>query len=297
MSMMRTLPPLQLDGIEAEIEAEEAAKKAPEKGPDGQPESQTQRRPKKQRVRRVRYRFLTVSEWSIFAHGIGGVSDIEGHIPLHPTCWYWPPKGIPNGLYRDVIWHRTKYFYFYHGMSTIRWISYILQIIFGAVLTAIGSMSFENGTPITVLAAANTINAGILALLHNSGVPDRYRSDQLEFEEVEDHIKKVLDTAVVPEDMTIDQVIAQCFDLYTEAKTTIQANMPATYTPSSVLQSGQRAPEPTKSGKPGEPTPPQAALGARNSVLASRIQMSDNAADVAPDAVDATDSDALEKGK
>ncbi|CAI0646834.1 unnamed protein product [Colletotrichum noveboracense] len=290
---MRELPPLQLDGIESEREEEmeiqaendaekSAAKEEEDKGAfdtlTGFFQPQTNAPPKKPKHRRIRYRFLTPSEWAIFAHGIGGVKDTEGHVALHPTCWYYPPKGIPSGLYRDVIWHRTKYFYFYHGMSTIRWFGYILQIILGAVLTAIGSMSFKNGTPITIIAASNTINAGILALLHNSGLPDRYRSDQAEFSEVEDHIKKVLDTGVVPEDMTVDQALVQCFDLYWEAKQTIQANIPAVYTPSSVLQSGQRAPE--KGQKEGQPGTPGQAPGntGRGSVIASRVSASASAA-------------------
>ncbi|KAF9870347.1 hypothetical protein CkaCkLH20_12194 [Colletotrichum karsti] len=293
---MRTLPPLQLDGIESDREeameiqaqkedAENAAKQDEGKGAieaiTGFFSPQANPGPKKKKQRRIKYRFLTPSEWAIFAHGVGGVKDTEGHIALHATCWYYPPKGIPHGLYRDVIWMRTKYFYFYHGMSTIRWFGYILQIILGAVLTAIGSISFKDGTPITVIAATNTVNAGILALLHNSGLPDRYRSDQAEFSDVEDHIKKVLDTGVVPEDMTVDQVIVQCFDLYWEAKQTIQANIPAVYTPSSVLQSGQRAPEGQKQDH-GPATPGQTpANNGRNSIIASRLSGSATAPDAA----------------
>ncbi|WYZ46325.1 hypothetical protein EsH8_IX_000550 [Colletotrichum jinshuiense] len=265
---MRELPPLQVDEIEADMEANDAERDAPEKAAEEQNQPQLQTGSKKQKYRRIKYRFLTPSEWAIVAHGIGGVSDTEGHIALHPTCWYYPPKGIPNGLYRDVIWHRTKYFYFYHGMSSIRWVGYILQIILGAILTAIGSMSYDDGTPITIIAATNTVNAGILALLHNSGLPDRYRSDQAEFAEVEDHLKKVLDTGIVPENMSVDQVLIHCFDLYQEAKQTIAANIPATYTPSSVLQSGQRAPEPPKPGVAGPATP-----NAGNSVIASRLSV------------------------
>ncbi|TDZ22866.1 hypothetical protein Cob_v004187 [Colletotrichum orbiculare MAFF 240422] len=302
MSTIRALPPLQLDGIEAEREAEREAEKQAEvehqkngRGTGKDKDKETSRDASfkgmsnlfksnspgesKKRKKRVRHRFLTPTEWAIFAHGIGGVSDTEGHLALHPFCWYYPPKGIPNGLYRDVIWHRTKYFYFYHGMSTIRWVCYILQIVIGAVITAISGMSFKDGTPITVLAAINTVNAGILALLHNSGLPDRYRSDQSEFEKVEDHLKMILDTGIVPQDMTVDQVLVDCFDLYSEAKTTIQANIPAVYTPSSVRQNGQQVPELGQSDTPGQATPPNP----RNSIIGSRIMASGSMPAVAPD--------------
>ncbi|KAK2040337.1 hypothetical protein LZ31DRAFT_587196 [Colletotrichum somersetense] len=266
---MRELPPLQLDSIEAEMAPDNAQAGPSNHSDEDLSHSTVQLGSRKQRIRRrIRYRFLTSSEWAIVAHGIGGVNDTEGHIALHPTCWYYPPKGIPNGLYRDVIWHRTKYFYMYHGMSSIRWFSYILQIIFGAVLTAIGSMSYMDGTPITIIAAANTINAGILALLHNSGLPDRYRSDQAEFDEVEDHLKKILDTGIVPEHMSVDQALIHCFDLYHEAKKTVSANIPATYTSSSVLSGGPQGSELQKPGMPGPATP-----NAANSVIATRLSV------------------------
>jgi hypothetical protein len=105
----------------------------------------------------------------------------------------------------------------------------ILQIFIGATLTALGSFSASDGMPVTVLGAINTVVAGLLALIHNTGLPDRYRHDMIEFEKVEDHIRKILDTCIVPADKTIDQVVAECFELYHNAKATVVANMPFTY--------------------------------------------------------------------
>lgn len=47
----------------------------------------------------------------------------------------------------------------------------MLQLLSGAALTGLGSTtnSCGNGVAITILAAANTVNAGLIALLHNSG--------------------------------------------------------------------------------------------------------------------------------
>lgn len=87
-----------------------------------------------------------------------------------------------------------------------------------------------------MLGAVNTIIAGLLALLHNSGLPDRYRYDMTEFEQLEDHIRELLDTGLAPADRAIDQILAECFDLYTEAKLTVQANMPVTYNSRNALQ-------------------------------------------------------------
>ncbi len=40
-----------------------------------------------------------------------------------------------------------------------------------------------------VLAAINTVVAGLLALMHNSGLPDRYRMNKVQFAIVEDFLK------------------------------------------------------------------------------------------------------------
>jgi hypothetical protein len=118
----------------------------------------------------------------------------------------------------------------------------LLQLFIGATLTALGSMSFSQGTPITILGAANTVIAGLLAFLQNSGLPDRYRYDKSEFEALEDHIKEILDSGIAPADQTADQILAECFDLYQDAKATVSANLPANYMqPRNAKQAGQRS--------------------------------------------------------
>lgn len=109
----------------------------------------------------VQHRFLTPAEWARVAHGLGAIKEGETHNVVHPTCWYWPPKGMPEGLYRDVVFQRSKYFIKYQILSTLRWVLMVLQIVLGAILTALGSVSNHNGIPITVLAAINTVNAGV----------------------------------------------------------------------------------------------------------------------------------------
>ena len=176
-----------------------------------------------------RLRFLSPNEWAIFAHGVGGVGDEEHQTPVHAASYYWPPRRMPKGLYRDIVFRRVKFYYMFHVTSIFRWALMILQLFIGAALTALGTQSMRNGTPITVLGAANTIIAGLLAMVHNSGLPDRYRYNMAEFEQIEDHIREILDTGIVAADQTIDQVLAGCFNLFQDAKATVQANMPANY--------------------------------------------------------------------
>ncbi|KAF5694676.1 C6 transcription factor [Fusarium mundagurra] len=173
--------------------------------------------------------FLSNEDWNKYVCRVCGAEDVEHLAPVDPTSWWWPPKGMPPSLYRDVIYLRTKSFYLFHATSVLKWSLIILQILIGATLTALGSYSASNGTPITVLGAINTVVAGLLALIHNSGLPDRLRCDMAEFERVEDHIREILDTRIVPSNKSIEQVVAECFELYRNAKATIAANMPATY--------------------------------------------------------------------
>ncbi|KND88776.1 hypothetical protein TOPH_06613 [Tolypocladium ophioglossoides CBS 100239] len=187
-----------------------------------------------------RHRFLSPTEWATITNGIGGVSDSEGHKSAHPTSSWWPPAGMPTGLYRDIVSQRTKFYYMFHGISIIRWTLMVLQLLIGATLTSLGAMSMTDGTPITALGAANTVIAGFLALMHNSGLPDRYRHDMMQFEELEDHIKELLHCGIAPVDQTTDQVLAECFDTFREAKATVNANMPAAYNSRKSLQAGKK---------------------------------------------------------
>lgn len=131
-----------------------------------------------------------------------------------------------------------------------------MQLLLGAALTALGPQAFQDGAPITVLGAINTITAGLLALLHNSGLPDRYRYNGAEFEELEDHIREILDTSLARADQALDQILANCFDRFQDAKATVQANMPVTYNSKQTLQvEGARLRQKVGRGVNGNATP------------------------------------------
>ncbi|KJZ79824.1 hypothetical protein HIM_00538 [Hirsutella minnesotensis 3608] len=185
-----------------------------------------------------RHRFLTPSERTIVAKAVGGVRDPEDQRTIHPTSWWWPPSGMPRGLYRDIVTCKSKFYFIFHTISIVRWSLMVSQLLIGAALTSLGSMSMKDGTPITTLGAVNTIIAGLLALLHNSGLPDRYRYDMAQFEELEDQIKELLDSGIAPADQTTDQILAECFDSFREAKATVTANMPVNYNSRKTLQAG-----------------------------------------------------------
>ncbi|KAG5936572.1 hypothetical protein E4U60_002495 [Claviceps pazoutovae] len=115
-----------------------------------------------------------------------------------------------------------------------------------------------DGKPITILGAANTVIAGLLALFHNSGIPDRYWNDMAEFEDIEDHIKEILDSGIVPAGQSAPQVLAECFDYFRDAKATIVVNLPANYSSKQSFQATkpQNTTTPPPAGQPGSSAAP-----------------------------------------
>ncbi|KAI1753948.1 hypothetical protein F4782DRAFT_528878 [Xylaria castorea] len=177
------------------------------------------------------YRLMNKGEWLQFCRGIGILKDEESEEVIRATSRLWPPSGFKDGLYNDVLYEKTKYTYYYHALCILAWLLMLLQLALSAILTALGATSSDNGTPITIIAAINTSVAGILALLHNSGLPDRYRWDKNEFYKVEEHIKAIVDTGLVPANHGANDVIAECFDMFATALQTVQNNAPSMYIP------------------------------------------------------------------
>ncbi|KAI1499687.1 hypothetical protein F5X99DRAFT_430416 [Biscogniauxia marginata] len=175
------------------------------------------------------HRLLSHAEWSQFCRGVGVLKDDESDQVVRPTSRWWPPAGFKDGLYQDVLFEKTKFSYWFHLVNAAQWILMLSQLALGAVLTAIGSISHQDGPRITIIAAVQTCISGILALIHNSGLPYRYRSDRNEFYKLEEHLKSIIDTALVPADKSIHEVLADCFDMFRAARQTVQDNIPASY--------------------------------------------------------------------
>ena len=172
---------------------------------------------------------LSQADLSIVRSALNGNPDLERNtIGIHSSTLY-PPRGLPDGLYREVVRSRVIAQYQFIISTLIFNISVILQVLLGATVTALGSQTRQH-TAITVIAAANTVNAGLLALIHNSGLPERYRNDWNEFDKVEMFLRELIDTGIVKEGWDRDQVIADCFHRYTVARNTIWQNKPTTYT-------------------------------------------------------------------
>jgi hypothetical protein len=73
------------------------------------------------------------------------------------------------------------------------------------------------------------VNAGIIALLHNSGLPGRIRSDWAEYGKVEIFVSKLIHTKVVPKDLSVADVKQNMWTMYENAIETVEGNKPASY--------------------------------------------------------------------
>lgn len=111
-------------------------------------------------------------------------------------------------------------------------------MIIGAIITALSASKPPQDFAITVIAACNTVNAGLLALINGSGAPDRYKNDAVEFEKVEKFLEEIMYGRIVKEGVTKEHVIAECFDRYAKARATQAANKSSTYTATAANKNG-----------------------------------------------------------
>ncbi|KAI0599380.1 hypothetical protein F4775DRAFT_600186 [Biscogniauxia sp. FL1348] len=197
-------------------------------------------------------RLISHNEWVQFCQGVGVLKDHESNEVVRITNRCWPPSGFKDGLYQDVLYEKSKFSYWFHIVNAVQWILMLSQLALGATLTALGSLPKGDGPMITIIAAISTCVSGVLALIHNSGLPYRYRSDRNEFYKLEEHLKSIIDTGLVPADQNIHEVLADCFDMFRSARQTVQDNIPASYK----AGAASKAPPPTTvSGAPQKPPP------------------------------------------
>jgi len=98
---------------------------------------------------------LSQSDVSYVLRAIGATADNDHPVQIASSSPHlWPPKYIPNGLYKDVIRSRSYSQLLYYICSIFYTAALILQVILGAILTALGATSHEHGTAITVLAVS-----------------------------------------------------------------------------------------------------------------------------------------------
>ncbi|KUJ15574.1 uncharacterized protein LY89DRAFT_117102 [Mollisia scopiformis] len=177
----------------------------------------------------------------------------------------------PHGLYKLALGMENRASMRYYFIMVLYNFCVILQLILGATLTALAAVGSattdKTGVSITVIAAANTVNAGVIALLHylrrnchvgctknkclrhldqqNSGFPQRLRSDMNEYSKVVQYIEKLFETGNVPVGMTKDEAVNSAWDKYDEARATVEKNQPTYYvgqTPATAAPAAKASP-------------------------------------------------------
>jgi hypothetical protein len=147
------------------------------------------------------YTRLSAADQEIVLLSLGAVSLDERHTLIQQKSKIYPPRGLLEGLYKDIIRSRVMSHYQYYSVCIL--FNFILLLILCAIMTVLSSMAsgkyMDNGkdTCMTTIEAVNTINAGLLALMHHSGLPHRYKSDWKEFDGVEIHVKELMESGLV----------------------------------------------------------------------------------------------------
>ena len=143
-----------------------------------------------------------------------------------------PERPGPNmGIYTRVIREERSAKFEYRLMSSIINMSFFVQIVVGATLTALGATNASH-TAITVLGSVNTVIAGIQTYLKGQGLPNRIRQYQFSLRKLREHIEDREREFADHECMLdVDFVIADVAAMYQAVRQTAEDNLPDVYLP------------------------------------------------------------------
>lgn len=139
-----------------------------------------------------------------------------------------------TGIYKEIIsaqrWRQLQYLF----VEVVFYVAILINIVIGATLASLGSLSTLHSTVVTVLGIVNSSTAGILALLKGQGLPDRLRKDEFEMRKVQDFIEETeaqLAFGVMGDlsEKELDDLVKQVFDRYNVARDTAELNRPESY--------------------------------------------------------------------
>lgn len=140
-----------------------------------------------------------------------------------------PGRPAPNpGIYKRTIDEESKAHFGYLLTTYIVNSFFLLQIIVGAALTALGAAGGPS-TAVTVLGATNTIVAGILTYLKGQGLPARLEQATHLLRTLREHIEE-RERELTESDCTldVDEVVQSIVQMYKEVRQTAQDNAPGT---------------------------------------------------------------------
>lgn len=157
----------------------------------------------------------------------GVASDAQGTPTLEEG------RKTAAGIYRQVLREQRSKAMQHHVLGALLYFCHFAQIIVGAVLTALGPAAAEHSVAITILGAANTVTAGVLALIKGQGLPERLRHDEVEFRRLQDWIEEteaLLAAGIVGRDRReTGRLVEMAFKKYNAVKASEENNKPDAY--------------------------------------------------------------------
>jgi len=174
----------------------------------------------------------------IFRRAVGINSDASPPATNTPSSLESGGGRKPSGVYADILRIKRAKSIWFATLNSVLWLSYFLQIVIGAGLTALGPAAGTHPALITGLGVLNTVIAGFLALVKGQGLPERLRKDEMEFRRLQDWIEEteaLLAVGVIGRDRKeVGLLVEMAFKKYNAAKASEENNRPDSYVPQAV---------------------------------------------------------------
>jgi hypothetical protein len=138
------------------------------------------------------------------------------------------------GLYKEIISIQRRRGRQYRFVETIFYLVLGAQILIGASLASLGSLSAFHPTSITILGIVSTSIAGLLAIFKGQNLPDRLRKDQYQMKKVQEFIEETeIRLSMETDDeftaQELDELVQKVFEKYNTAIDTAEMNRPSSY--------------------------------------------------------------------
>ncbi len=161
----------------------------------------------------------------------GGLEAGCGTIHSLPSLKYRRSHAV--GLYQLVLKSQRRKDRLHGVLDLLLYALYVLQVVLGATLTALGPSSAGHPIAITLLGAANTVIAALLALIKGQSLPERFRKDEMEFRRARDFIEEteaLILAGISGRDLKdIGRLVTTSFKMYNTAKMNEENNRPGSY--------------------------------------------------------------------
>lgn len=133
------------------------------------------------------------------------------------------------GIYRRVVAEESKARVKYHLTSAMITTCLLMQVVFAAILTALGASQSPH-IVITVFGALNTAIAGLLSFTKGKNLPNRFRQYQNSLRKVREYIELRERSFYQPDsELDLRDEVQRIIDMYEAARQTEENNDPAAY--------------------------------------------------------------------